>query len=349
MKSSLIFFGQALLLITISLCSPKLQPTAGAQDTINADISKETHDGLGKEKNNPAGFTGIVNRDIIYGHNINRSGNDEQLGMDIYQPANAEGKKFPVVLFIHGGGFKAGDKTGMSAPCKALAQNGYIAVSINYRLGRGQESQKTACSDDTLQLKEAIYRATQDAHAALRYLAAHADEYSIDKDWIFIGGSSAGAITALLTAYLSQQDAEIFMPGFSATLGPLHAGGNDIKETYKLRGVISMWGAFVDPALINVSTALPTIFFQGEKDKAVPFNTGHLTPCPNTTVAYGTYPLYNRLKELGVTTIAHVDPNGGHGVYSLQFRIANILCFLNNVRTGNKKQLYLVGEQSSCN
>jgi hypothetical protein len=238
----------------------------------------------------------------------------------------------------------------LSSTCAALSQQGYVCVSIDYRLGwgSGQRAVAAGCTSDTLDLKKAVYRSVQDAHAALRFLVSHADEYSIDKDWIFVGGASAGAITALATAYLSADMADQFLP-FAQQMKRINEGGNDLKVDYRLRGVISMWGAFVNPQVITSSTALPTIFFQGEKDKAVPFNVGHLTPCPTTSQAYGTYPLYNRLKDLDVTTVAHVDPNGGHGVFSLDFRVANILCFLSNVRAGNKKQVYLVGEKSSCN
>jgi hypothetical protein len=109
-----------------------------------------------------------------------------------------------------------------------------------------------------------------------------------------------------------------------------------------------MWGAFLNPELITNETALPTIFFQGELDKAVPFTSRAFVPCDNATIVYGTSPLYNRLKTLGETAVAHVDPKGGHGVFEENFRIQNILCFLNNVRQGIKKQVYLTGIQYNC-
>ncbi|HEY2726455.1 MAG TPA: hypothetical protein VGI61_04745, partial [Parafilimonas sp.] len=117
---------------------------------------------------------------------------------------------------------------------------------------------------------------------------------------------------------------------------------------FTLKGVISMWGAFLNPELITNETALPTIFFQGELDKAVPFTSRAFVPCDNATIVYGTSPLYNRLKTLGETAVAHVDPKGGHGVFEENFRIQNILCFLNNVRQGIKKQVYLTGIQYNC-
>ena len=297
------------------------------------------------QANRKKNFTGTVMRDVVYSSNINVQGVQQQLTLDIYKPSQAEGKKYPLVLLIHGGGFKGGDKKPLGAVCATLADSGYVAASINYRLGWG--GTRKVCGPDSIRLKEAIYRALQDAHAALDYLATHANEYSIDKDSFFIGGGSAGAVTALFTAYLSQAAADKFFSGIPAELGQLDSA-NRGESAYRLRGIISMWGAFADPQLITSSNALPTIFFQGEKDKTVPFDSRGFTPCPNASVIYGTHPLYNRLKDLDVMAVAHVDPNGGHGVYSFDFRMANILCFLKNVRSGNKKQIYLVGEQGSC-
>jgi dienelactone hydrolase len=293
-------------------------------------------------------FTGIALKDVVYTSAINYKGASQQLTLDVYKPANAEGKTFPAVVLIHGGSFMGGDKKGLASTCEKLANNGYVAVSIDYRLGWGFISRSATTCNDTNNLKQAMYRAVQDAHAALRYLAKHADEYNIDKNWMFIGGQSAGAITALTTAYLKQDNLHAFFTNDdSAKLGPLYKA-DDSDEVFTLKGVISMWGAFLNPELITDKTALPTIFFQGQLDKAVPFDSRSFAPCDNASKVYGTYPLYNRLKALGETAIAHVDPQGGHGVFEENFRVTNILCFLNNVRQGIKKQVYLTGVQYSC-
>lgn len=327
-----------------------LSPVTISAQKVNPDTTKAVDDeneDSGMKSNAKMNFSGTVTRDVVYSNKLNFQGAQQQLAMDIYKPPGSEGKKYPLVVLIHGGSWKTGTKKPLGSVCMVLAENGYVAASIDYRLGWG--GTRKSCSGDTVQLKQALYRAMQDTHAALHYLADHANEYSIDKDSIFIGGASAGAVTALFTAYAPQKEADVFFPGLAKELGDLEEGDQNPKSAYKLRGIISMWGAYADPSLITSSNALPTIFFQGEKDKAVPFNSGPIMPCPEASQVYGTYPLYNRLKELGVTTVAHVDPKGGHGVFTPGFRTANILCFLKNVREGNKKQIYLTGEQSSCN
>ena len=349
-----------LLVFVLTSCSRLLRPTAGITkkqkqnrsvnqgSQVNNDSAITKEYGKKNTYNAASAFNGTLLSNITYTNAVNYKGVQQQLTIDVYKPADAEGKKFPAIFLMHGGSFTGGDKANLASTCSKLANNGYVVISVNYRLGWGFVSRANTSCNDTTRLKEAIYRSVQDVHSAMHYIAAHADDYSVDKDWMFVGGQSAGAITGLITAYLKEKDAEGFFPGCSQKLGPLDKAANDTNAGYTLKGVISMWGAFIDPALITDQTALPTIFFQGERDRAVPFNSGAFAPCSSATVVYGTNPLYNRLKALGETSIAHVDPQGGHGVFDEDFRISNILCFLNDVRQGIKKQVYLTGMQYSC-
>lgn len=323
------------LLVSTTSCNRLLRPTAGGKGNKGGNTKAPNGN------NSNVNFKGTVIKNVVYSSAENFQGVNQQLALDVYKPENAAGNKFPVIFLLHGGGFVGGDKTNLTSTSSKLANNGYVVVSVNYRLGFGNTI-RPSCADSNL-VKQAIYRSVQDAYAAINYVIKRADEYSIDKDWVFIGGQSAGAITALMTAYL-QNNAEVLFPNFNARLGPVSQSGSD----FKIRGVLSMWGAFINPQFITAKTALPTIFFQGELDKAVPFNSRPFVACPTATKIYGTNPLYNRLKSLGVTTIAHVDPQGGHGVFEEDFRINNILCFLNDVRQDTKKQVYLTGVQNSC-
>jgi acetyl esterase/lipase len=346
-----IFYFIAIFIVLAVSCSPVMHRGVLGKKPNNRQINKPGNPSANNNKTtqyNTGNFKGTLIKNVIYTTAENINHNKEQIGLDIYEPANAEGKKFPLILFMHGGNFKTGDKTELAYMCASLANNGYVCASINYRVGWGTGSQNNPCNGDTQQLKQAVYMAIQDAHTALRFMAAHADEYSIDKEWVFIGGQSAGAIAALCTAYLSQKNANEYFKNVSAGLGNLDDVSN-VASNYKLRGIISMWGAFLNPEIITSSAALPAIFFQGAKDHVVPFNTARITRCSSSTLLYGTYPLYNRLKELNETVIAHVDPNGDHGVFTNDFRVKNILCFLNDVRQGIKTQEYLLGQQNNCN
>ena len=292
---------------------------------------------FGKKPSNPD--TQIVFKNIVYGKNFNWQGEQEDLKMDIYLPKNNSNqfgsKKYPVLIFIHGGGFQVGDKATIEGFATLMNQKGYAVAAINYRLG-WTENPVEDCSDSTAGAVEAAYRAIQDTRASLRFIAANADKYQLDANWVFIGGSSAGSISALNAAYYTSQTADLQFPGFAKKLGPLDAG-NDYKNNYSIKAIINMWGAINDINLITKYNAKPTISFHGMQDDVVSYNVGHFNSCKNTQLGYGSKPIYDRLNGFGISTIAHLDPDGGHGVYDKTFQTNNIACFLNGVMI-NKKQ-----------
>ena len=102
--------------------------------------------------------------------------------LDVYLP---EGNgPFPVILSIHGGAFKAGDKRdGQLMPMLEGLKRGYAVVSINYRLS-----------------PEAIFPAQiYDVKAAVRWIRANAKQYKFNPDKIAAwGGSAGGTLTALV-------------------------------------------------------------------------------------------------------------------------------------------------------
>jgi acetyl esterase/lipase len=101
--------------------------------------------------------------------------------MDIYLP---DGKgPFPVVVLIHGGAFKMGDKGMEARNAEALVAKGYAAASINYRLSG-----------------EAKFPAQiEDCKAAVRFLRANAAKYRLNTEKIGSWGASAGGnLSAML-------------------------------------------------------------------------------------------------------------------------------------------------------
>ena len=112
--------------------------------------------------------------------------------LDLYLPKNRNAReKSPAVLLIHGGGWKEGDKRqareiefGMT-----LAQNGFVAASINYALRSAGKFPQNL----------------QDCKNGIRYLRAHADELGIDPNRISVMGGSAGGHLALLVGYTADQ------------------------------------------------------------------------------------------------------------------------------------------------
>jgi len=105
---------------------------------------------------------------------------DEKRTLDVYAPAGA--KDLPVVFWIHGGGWQAGDKTDVKLKPKAFMDKGFVFVSTNYRL-------LPAVDMGTL---------TRDVARSFRWVQDHVAEYGGDPKRVLVGGHSAGAQLAAL-------------------------------------------------------------------------------------------------------------------------------------------------------
>jgi acetyl esterase/lipase len=107
------------------------------------------------------------------------SGHERQK-LDLYLPEKADGP-LPVVVWIHGGAWRAGSKAG--CPGVYLVPKGYAVASINYRLSQ-----------------HAVFPAQiEDCKAAIRWLRANAKKYNLDPNHVGVWGASAGGhLVALL-------------------------------------------------------------------------------------------------------------------------------------------------------
>ena len=115
---------------------------------------------------------------------------------------------------------------------------------------------------------------------------------------------------------------------------------------------MSMWGAVGDLSMITRANAVPTIFFHGTDDPVVPFNIDNFYLCNSYPMAYGTKPVYDLLTSYGIPAVAHIEPGGGHGVFTDGFRADNSACFLNSIMAPDPKEAekgYYVGDNAmSC-
>ncbi len=105
---------------------------------------------------------------------------DQHLQLDIAWPKNGDGP-FPAIVCIHGGGFRAGTRDGYDAMCVKLAQEGYVAITVTYRLSPAYQ----------------FPAAVLDCKSAVRWLRANAAKYHVDPNRIGAMGGSAGGHLAL--------------------------------------------------------------------------------------------------------------------------------------------------------
>ncbi len=176
---------------------------------------------------------------------------------DLFQPNNDHAAPRPLIIWMHGGGFKFGtkDAKGIRIWCKSFAQRGYVCAALNYRLSK----KNPLFHFDELQ-KSAFY-AVQDAKRAIEYFRQHQAEFNIDPDKIILAGNSAGGMIALQAAYST--DAELSKM----------AGINNAKINkfgiIKVAGVVNFWGAIYDLNWLK-NASIPIVSVLGSKDRIVP-------------------------------------------------------------------------------
>ena len=239
------------------------------------------------------------------------------LRFDLYQPLGDTLKKRPVLVLLHGGAFIMGDK---AAPIvQELAYNfagkGYVVAAINYRMGFNPASKQS--------LERSAYRSVQDARAALRYLSYNAHTYRIDPDCIFLGGSSAGAITSLNAAFMKEEERPESSEGniwmLQKDLGGLDESTNTYQNTYTIRAVANLWGAVNDTNLIDREERIPVISFHGDADKIVPFGYNYPFTDLDTSWTsfivnklFGSQYIHRRLTNQGIRSELIIFPGSGH-------------------------------------
>jgi dienelactone hydrolase len=144
--------------------------------------------------------------------------------MDIWVPPN-NGSARPLVVWVHGGGFRTGGKEARAEEALGYARAGYAAASVNYRLTPDNE---TNAATRTL----AIQQATDDVMNAIRYLKANAARYRIDPTRIAIMGTSAGGAIALVDAveYDTLDNTSSDYPGQSAKVASVVSTGATLVD-----------------------------------------------------------------------------------------------------------------------
>ncbi|MCC5952884.1 MAG: carboxypeptidase regulatory-like domain-containing protein [Acidimicrobiia bacterium] len=184
-----------------------------------------------------------VTSDVLYGQAVNH-GALVDLRLDVYEPTGDVATERPLFVWIHGGSFTGGDKAGALdvAVATRMARQGYVAVSVGYRLGTSTNF-------------EAIMNAYTDASDAVAWLRANAEQWRIDTSRVVASGASAGGITALNLAYM-----------------PNRAAGEGLPDDPRhVSAAVSLAGSTV-PNIIEAGEP-PSYLAHGTADTVVPFSS----------------------------------------------------------------------------
>lgn len=137
----------------------------------------------------------VVPNNVTFTRDIEFANPDNQhLQVNLAQPKDGNGP-FPAVVCIHGGGFRAGKREGYDKLLLTLAQHGYVAITVTYRLAPAYQ----------------FPAAVHDCKAAVRWLRANAAKYHVNPARIgAMGGSAGGHLAQFLgvTAGVPQFEGE---------------------------------------------------------------------------------------------------------------------------------------------
>jgi len=239
----------------------------------------------------------VAERDLVYG-----KGGTEELKLDLAMPKEGAGP-FPAIVFLHGEGWRAGNRRQMSHFIEGVARMGWVGVTVEYRL-----------------VPAARFPAqVEDCKAAVRWLRANAGKYRIRPDRIGVVGFSAGGHLASMLGVTGKND------GFGGS------GGNS-EQSGGVQAVVSFFGptdfssrdwpadleheviapflggSFADkpdaytmasPITYATKDAPPFLFFHGSEDKLVPVDQSKR--------------MGEKLRNLGVPAEVVVLEGEGHG------------------------------------
>lgn len=202
---------------------------------------------------------------IIYRTAVDYLNDSVDLHLTIYYPEEQLKYKKPLLLLFPPGGFYSSNVNNENITGLAIeyAGFGYITAAVEYR--SGLDSPVTALS-----YEKAIYRATQDAKTAIRFLKSVASVYCIDTNFVFVGGTSAGSVIALHCAYLNQNEvSDSINASVEGTLETSEYAGNSSA----CKAVLNISGAILDKKIMQGESE-PIISFHNTMDNQVYFHSG---------------------------------------------------------------------------
>lgn len=253
----------------------------------------------------PAGIR--MEKDIAY-----IEGGDEAQKLDIYLPEVPPAKPLPLIVHIHGGGWRAGSK--FPCPVMGMVLKGYAVASVEYRF-----SQK------------AVFPAQiQDCQAAIRWLRAHAKQYHFDTEHLgAIGGSAGGHLSALvgtsggkkafpmIGGHEDQSDrvqavCDIFGPADFTTVMQQAAEDKNVKNIFAFNTPSDPYSGLIGAKLDDKAKADAVSPVHYVSKDAPPFLILHGTH--DTLVPYAqSVQLEAALKSQGVPVWLQTLPGAGHG------------------------------------
>lgn len=200
----------------------------------------------------------------IYGTAKNHQSISQNLLFDFYEPANDPIIKRPLIIYIHGGGFTSGSRSypSVRSIARRMSHKGYAVANIDYRLDPDFNLYNSSNN------RRAMTDAMHDAKQAIRYFKANANTYKIDTSFVFIGGESAGAITAMMASYVDKQEEMLAYPMANPN-NPMGSTTNS-EMSNKVKATLCLCGMIIDTLAMELATDPPILWTHGSHDNFIP-------------------------------------------------------------------------------
>ncbi len=238
---------------------------------------------IAREPDVPSNIQGF--KDVEY-----KNVNGKSLQIDVYKKKELQ-EKAPLLVFIHGGGWRSGKRQDYLVYLLDYAEKGYVTATISYRLK-----------------KDSIYPAAiEDVMDGIDFLFQHGETYGYDTSRVALIGGSAGAHLSMLAGYGWEKPQKHKVKAVVDIYGPVDMTTPYAQTQFMVNDFIGhpysekpelYWEA--SPAKYLNKNLPPTLILQGTSDNLLP-------PSQSDT-------LHARLDRLGVPNIYHRLPLWPHAM-----------------------------------
>ena len=259
-------------------------------------------------------FVNTEKTTVTYSDVYDWSPSEMGLDMDIYQAVGDTFSNRPLLIFAHGGAYVGGDKNNlaMTTLCKSFAKRGYVTASIRYRL---TSLTSFALPNAEEILIQTMINSMSDMKAAIRFFrkdfAENGNSYKINPNLIFVGGYSAGAITALHVSSLDDDEIPQDLVSYFENVGGIDGNSGNEGYSSSVSGAIILAGAIKDLSFLDEND-VPVVSIHGTSDMIVNYNCGSVYQNNQFPVMCGAGEVHPVLDAISIYNDVFTINNGNH-------------------------------------
>ena len=264
-------------------------------------------------------FDKISKISVVYSETYDWSPSNPGLEMDIYTPSNDIVNNRPLLIFAHGGVYIEGDKNSntMVTLCEEFAKRGYVTASIRYRL---TNLQSLLSSNSYNIFSQTVVNSISDMKSAVRYfrkdVAENNNTFGINPNLIFVGGYSAGAVTAAHLSVIDEGEVpDEFLPFFDES-GGIEGNSGNFGFSSEVSGAILLAGAINTTNFLDENDP-PIVSVHSTDDNTIDYECA--SPLGNLGISLldlpvlcGSGKIHDELDNIGIINDLYTFSIGGH-------------------------------------